>query len=385
MQYSTCPACQARACVLLPAPHPQRAMVSDGAIFQQPLEKQSCTQCGLLSHINIPTEKMLRQFYSDDYALGASTGAAEEARAQTYVHVLQAALNSLGALEAPRTILEVGCGGGLILQHLAQIWPNAHLTGIEAAVQLVRATPHPRINMHHGFIEQLAPHDVSYDFIFAINVIEHARDAQHFLAALQKHLGPRGHVILVCPASKPANIEMLFIDHIYTFTESALQHFAQRAQLKVVKHFIPETPIGDFQVFILAHASSVPAQDCSPTSGNYVALTQQRVGYFNAWKNLDALLSSRLRTHESYAAFGAGEIAALLRCYAPNIWQHIHHLTADASHAPRDLGKDFKPHQSSTETWPILLATHPRSQQILANRLKNEGCIPITWHDSIAC
>ena len=98
------------------------------------------------------------------------------------------------------TILDVGCGGGLICEPLAQL--GAEVTGIDAGEENIRiASLHARktgvnITYRHDSVEHLADEDKRFDVVLNLEVLEHVADVNSFLHASAKIVKPGGIMIM---------------------------------------------------------------------------------------------------------------------------------------------------------------------------------------------
>ena len=89
---------------------------------------------------------------------------------------------------SPRTVCEVGCGAGEILNCLRDLLPDTvQLHGFEvspAAYELCRARAKDRLNFH---LADLLDRTETYDLVLAIDVFEHVEDYMGFLRKLRTH------------------------------------------------------------------------------------------------------------------------------------------------------------------------------------------------------
>src|SRR5260370_11519587 len=100
-----------------------------------------------------------------------------------------------GAL-AQQEILEVGCGGGLIFEHLAR--RKAVMVGLRSSSGAVdTARTHPQQvglahNIHYvqGFAEQMPFADSSFSAIVCLDVLEHVNTLQATIAEIARVLAP---------------------------------------------------------------------------------------------------------------------------------------------------------------------------------------------------
>ena len=107
--------------------------------------------------------------------------------------------NSSTTLDGLR-ILDIGCGGGLLAEPIARL--GASVTGIDATdAAIIAAKAHAktmRLNIDYQTItaENLATSGVTFDVIYASEVIEHVVDRPIFVNAIAQMLAPNGLVIM---------------------------------------------------------------------------------------------------------------------------------------------------------------------------------------------
>jgi len=363
-----------------------RCTTGDGRVFPRALRKISCIHCGLVSHADPPDHALLQEFYSHNYDdLGVAIGKAEQHRLSAYSRLIMTLVGD----RAPERVLEVGCGSGQLLEQLAGQWPNTIFLGLEAAQTLAQRNIGERISIQRGFIEEAEPAPSGFDLVFAINVIEHAPEPQRFLAAIAAQLRPAGLCVITCPAADPPNLEMVIADHLHTFTATALDAISKKANIRLLGRFADET-IGYFQALLLerpdgrALRGNVALQSAASES-DAKTLARRRADYLLGWSRLNAGLCERTASIKHLVAFGAGEAAALMRAYAPDVWSRIEFLAVDNHYSSRRLDKPVKvyPEGIRDEDTAVLLAVHPSGQEGLAARLRNDRKTTITWHDLV--
>jgi SAM-dependent methyltransferase len=270
----------------------------------------------------------------------------------------------------PKSVLEVGCGSGIVLSALAKQWRRATFVGLEAAFQLAAGASalSQQIDIRQGFLEDLTTTSAIYDLIIAINVLEHAADPVVFLSQIQNLLAPSGFAFLVLPAAHKPNLELLFLDHIHSFTPLAIRALANRSGLSVIGHELDSPGLGDFQIVLLSRrraSPELPTAECSALG------YQSSYAYLSAWQALDRELLDRCGQASEVAMFGAGEAAALIRAYAPSVWSRTRQLIVDDTTGARKLGRPVQAFADSVlpREMPLIIATHPRSHGPLAERL----------------
>lgn len=98
--------------------------------------------------------------------------------------------------EYPLTLLDVGCGGGLLAEEFAHL--NCQVSGIDPSAQsIATARAHAQqqglaIDYHCGFGNHLPFADASFDVVSCCDVLEHIEDWQATLADISRVLKPGG-------------------------------------------------------------------------------------------------------------------------------------------------------------------------------------------------
>lgn len=98
-------------------------------------------------------------------------------------------------------ILDLGCGGGLIAEALAE--RGASVTGVDASAEaLAAARAHAapsglRIDYREGTAEALAASaEASFDAVIAFEIVEHVRDLPAFMNAACRLIKPDGLILI---------------------------------------------------------------------------------------------------------------------------------------------------------------------------------------------
>jgi 2-polyprenyl-6-hydroxyphenyl methylase / 3-demethylubiquinone-9 3-methyltransferase len=112
---------------------------------------------------------------------------------------------------AGKTVLDVGCGAGLLAEPFARL--GGQVTAIDAAPEVIAvAKAHAagqglEIDYRHAAVEDL---DGRFDLVTSMEVIEHVADPQGFLNLLAARLSPGGLLILSTP-NRTARSRLLMI------------------------------------------------------------------------------------------------------------------------------------------------------------------------------
>ncbi|MCZ8106889.1 MAG: bifunctional 2-polyprenyl-6-hydroxyphenol methylase/3-demethylubiquinol 3-O-methyltransferase UbiG [Burkholderiales bacterium] len=98
------------------------------------------------------------------------------------------------------TVLDVGCGGGLLCEPLARL--GATVTGVDPAptnievARLHAARSGLDIDYRQTQVEDLVAHGLRYDIVLAMEVVEHVADVDMFVSACCKAVKPGGQLYM---------------------------------------------------------------------------------------------------------------------------------------------------------------------------------------------
>lgn len=126
------------------------------------------------------------------------------------------------------TTVEAGAGIGTVSELILRRGAVKDLLLVEPATNNVpalrkRFAGDPRVRVHHGYLEELAP-TLRADTIIAVNVLEHVEMDHEFLRAAWTGLVPGGKLLILVPAL-PAifgSLDRAF-DHYRRYTRGALK------------------------------------------------------------------------------------------------------------------------------------------------------------------
>jgi SAM-dependent methyltransferase len=351
------------------------SMASDLRIVPLPLRREACQRCGLpRAARELPSSSFRFDHGYALYAHAPNTGREGE-RQRSYAEWIASAMN-----RQPRSVLDVGCGNGSLLLALARQCPAAVLTGCDPSRESVDFGRAAGLTLWEGTAADL-PAGMHADLVVTANVIEHLLEPVEFLSALRSRLAEGGTAVIICPDGARPDVELLIADHVHSFDRIHLDAILELAGLRPVTWSRAPASLGAFQLMTAMAADAVPEAPALPMDAELLA---SRIRYLQHWQALDGGLLARVGT-EGIACFGAGETAGLLRAYAPRTWSRVQACTVDAAGEGDRFGEiPVIPLHAVAADATILVATHPRDQRTVAERLRRRFPSVVTWDDLIA-
>jgi len=346
-------------------------MASDWRVIEKPLAWTACDTCGLASR---PASAILDEsFYRSGYTLYAHPpgGAVERARQDEYARWIVQATG-----RRPKRVLDVGCGNGSLLRALRASWPDVELLGCDPSREAIAEGYGGDLKLWTGTAANI-PSDVRADLVMAVNVIEHTTDPMAFLHALRAVLEPDGLLVIVCPDGSRPGLDLLFADHVFSFTSEHIGILMSRAGVLRVGASQAPRSLGAFQMSIGRRRDATRARPVHAPPR-----THELARYLERWRQLDAQLQTRLTAPA--VCFGAGEAAGLLRAYAPRAWSLVRACTVDGQAAGTFGELPMIPLDAvggSTDT--ILVGVRPQDQRLVAERLRRDFARVVTWYDLV--
>jgi 2-polyprenyl-3-methyl-5-hydroxy-6-metoxy-1,4-benzoquinol methylase len=346
--------------------------LSEGRVIHRPLAKSSCNVCGYGFHSQPISSQDRDGFYDETYDLGLRDAEADQRRAQNYVQHIETLLarHTTGFPCQGMSIVEFGCGTGALLECMTERWMAARSLGIEPAASLVRvaqARVGRNVAIRQGFAESGHMVGGAYDLCVSVNVIEHALDPVDFLAACRASVAEGGVIVAVCPDGDRPNSELLFRDHVSSFSATSFALVAARAGLRLIASAPMEGQQSGFKIFMLKSDGS-PAVNPDRSESQ---LSELRENYLKGWQELEQAALSALGTKE-FAIFGIGEYADLLHAYCPGITDRARfHVVDNPVRRERDGRKVIETDEFMCQRQlTALAAVHPRNWSMLKRRFE---------------
>jgi SAM-dependent methyltransferase len=369
MTTTPCLVCGQTQWIALPDPA-TRSMASDWRVVDEPLARELCRWCGLIRRR--PTANTGTSFFASGYTLYAHPPgeAREAARQAEYARWIAQATG-----RRPRRVLDVGCGNGSLLRALRTYWPDAECLGCDPSRDSIAQGYGTDLRLWTGTASNL-PGDLRVDLVIAVNVIEHTTDPGAFLSSLRAALEPDGMLVIVCPDGAKPGLELLFVDHVYSFGREHLGTLLSRTGMQRLGASLAPRSLGAFQMAIgrRRDATQTKALHAPPRAEDVTR-------YLERWQQLDGHLLTRI--DGPTVCFGASETAGLLRAYAPRTWASVRACAVDGTPKGRFGDLPLIPLDAVANHAQILVGVRPGDQPRIADRLAVRFRRVTTWYDLV--
>lgn len=347
-----------------PPVHASRSMISSGRVYDRPLLRATCQTCGYAFHDPALTDSEIASFYADDYTVDRGNAETDEARATAVVALLSQQLGD----RSPEGILEIGCGAGRTLAQLALAFPKARAIGIEPASQLADAARRRSLEVHQCMIGQFRERSqMRFDLVYSVNVMEHVPDPAVAFSTIAELLAPGGLYAQITPDGEQPGIELLFRDHVSSFSVESLRRFAARGGLHLTHTEALEAGLAEFRLSTFTRAQMPGEADGAAAADTF----RKRQAFLDRFVDVP-------RISGTYYVFGAGEIADLLNAYTPETIAKAEGFVVDLPVRNELHGKPVLALSDIPPRQQCLVAVHARSRSAVVERLLGLGHVPIT-------
>lgn len=356
-----------------------RCMRSDGLSFPGILKKYHCNLCGMLFQLD-------NDNFSSSIPYRRSNGRSESdiKRHNNISQGICKLIKELFPYNQCLKILEIGAGNFLTSQSISDEFPHCFVTAIEPSPENGNTPPVHNLTV---LKENLEDHQISneYDLIFSNHVLEHLSDLKKVILQLHnKLLKKNGVIFFVVPNSYPASEEILFTDHLYTFTRNAMTALLDKSDMCLVCNFEADWDPASM-VYVVAKkdcTNITPTSYYMRTNNTRIqgidSILQSRLGVSRKWSTTPNDSIIRLDRNKHTLLFGAGEYAQLLSCYFPELYEIVESHIVSSIEGIRSFPKQvFELHETSLLNKQVILAVKPSSSRIVIQLLSRYSCANI--------
>jgi SAM-dependent methyltransferase len=196
------------------------------------------TRTGCLRADPILDEKTILRFYRDS---GMTYADVAEFAAQSYLRYVSRALPRL---PDKRGVLEIGCGHGFLLEHLARMGFDK-VAGVEPSEDAVaRASPAIRPHIVPGVLESGLFAAETFSLVCAFQVLDHLVRPNETLQACRDLLAPGGVALCVCHDEGSVFARLLGrrspiidIEHVVLYNRRTIARLFEKNGFRVVAVF----------------------------------------------------------------------------------------------------------------------------------------------------
>jgi SAM-dependent methyltransferase len=376
-----CPVCGASEAEPLIPPHSFRSATTGGTILKAPLRKLQCLSCGVGRQLPITELGDKIAFYRDHYGRYHKRAGTSASELYRYRAMARWILEELGDFR-PTSVLDVGCGGGYLLEALRGQLGTLACAGVDPSLENSEAARDRGLTVVTGnfpgsehLFAGLA------DLVVTANVVSHIHEPSAFLAAMADCVTEGGRIVIYGHNGDQASADLLWTDIDYSFCREHLITIASKVGLRHLNQFPFSPPAGQEDKYVLVFQKSGQAEAAALTDKERSALLDARRRYFGAWRTLAHRLNELDASRPIYN-FGASFWAIALAVYCPRYWGGVDACVVDEGGGDF-FGKPIIPIskvKTNGQRPQIVLGTNPSSQPQLAKKLSTVADVT-RWDD----
>ncbi len=144
-----------------------------------------------------------------------------------------------------RSAIDIGCGGGFMVEVLARLGASAEGVDISKSAIAYARNRFPKRQFEVVSFEHLAERGKTYDFVYSSEVIEHVSDLERYTTAIAVLLRDRGFAYVTTPniGSCRVPVDVTAWDvfepptHVHFFRESNIRLLFGRKRLTLVRRY----------------------------------------------------------------------------------------------------------------------------------------------------
>lgn len=351
-------------------------MRSDGLFFPGKLQKYHCHSCGMLFlSPNSDFQSLLPYRRSD------GTSLSDIKRHHKVSQGICKLIKEIFPYSQGISVLEIGAGNFLTSEYIAKLNPADFITAVEPSPENNNTRSSHNLNIIRGNLEDLRASD-RFDIIFANHVLEHLPDLQSFvLHCRDQLLKDDGAIFFIVPSNYPASEEILFCDHLYTFTKKAMISFLDKTGIQLACSFESDwDPCSTVYVLTKANCTKqIPESFHTRMNTSRIhsseKLKESRLIFSRKWNISPTDLINRLDSTKKSVFFGAGEYAQLLRCHFPELYEIVSFHVVSSTEGIRSFPKEvYELNEIDLTNKSVVLAVHPTASATVTELLAHHCC-----------
>ena len=198
----------------------------------------------LKQNMSVELEDAIERVYHFDHNIGYLQEGAEEFETygSEYLAVISNALDASKSISGSIKVVDIGCGGGLILNEINKRYPNCNLYGVDPSPSAKRASEKFNFHLSEEFYPPKDRSAVSgADLILHYDVLEHVANPLSMLEENYHDLCTGGLLVFSVPDCSTAidngDISMCIHEHINYFSAKTLKLLVEASGFENVRVF----------------------------------------------------------------------------------------------------------------------------------------------------
>ena len=379
-----CDICDTSSWLKLPDPVKSHSVTTSGKMVKQPLGKSLCSKCGFVQR-NQFLFLGHSEYYQEDYASYYERPGTEDYHKKRYQSLAEWMSRYLPDTFEFKTMLDVGCGQGWMMDAMLSRYPGIEISGIEPSRHNATIAIRKGYQILETKIEQSTVSD-TFDLVYSNNVLQHVNDAGEFLSNMKMRLSDKGVIIVTCPDGSRPSIDLLWSDHNYSFLPEHLLKLGHELNFETV--YVTQSPdnpsLPPAQLLLLTnnpgYSGTEIAENQTPVrdiNHDY----RSKVEYLLSFRKLNEYLVQKISGFSTVYNFGASYWTSVIAAYCPDYWNRVEACVIDTQdNVTEFMGKRIVGLNTvkDADHVVIVLGTAPTSHEWLANRLQDYASI-IRW------
>jgi 2-polyprenyl-3-methyl-5-hydroxy-6-metoxy-1,4-benzoquinol methylase len=197
-----------------------------------------CQNCGLVQKIiDDEWQSESLRIYTDYQLYFQSTDSVEQkifdqktGQAKTRSRWLLEHVLSENQFPEKGSILDVGCGNGVLLEAFAELKSNWTLFGVDPNLPTSNRVANLP-NLGELICGNLADVDNTFDLIVVSHVLEHVPNPSKLINEMTARLKQGGKILIQVPHTPDNAFDLLIVDHCSHFSSKSLEHLVNRTGL----------------------------------------------------------------------------------------------------------------------------------------------------------
>lgn len=216
------------------------SIMSDNRITERRVDNYLCLDTGLVFNA-LGARGSEKIFYTDEYDLHSENEDSEfkyfesKEAVGIYDDIVELITSNI-TLNSNPSILDVGCGKGLLLKKLQKKYPNSHLYGVEPSRNALKFFHRffPDVKIFEGVYEDSPFLDKKFNLVVSNGVLEHVPNPVDFLKKIRRCIAEDGFLYIGVPNFKNNPADLFTYDHLSRFTPDSINVAFQLAGFEIV-------------------------------------------------------------------------------------------------------------------------------------------------------